>query len=81
MKTLVAFLCCVAAAAAFPATKEEQNLEWSAWKKFHGKTYASETEEAFRSAVWLNNMKVSHTLRGNIVLYSFTTVTVKHLLI
>lgn len=58
MKTLVAFLCCVAAAAAFPATKEEQNLEWSAWKKFHGKTYSSETEETFRSGIWLNNMKI-----------------------
>lgn len=58
MKTLVAFLSCAAIAAAFPSTEEEQKLEWSAWKTYHGKSYSSETEEALRMGVWLNNMRI-----------------------
>lgn len=65
MKTLAIFLCCVAAIVAFPTTKEEQHLEFAAWKKFHGKTYSSKSEEDFRLGIWLNNMEVTYTVRLN----------------
>merc|ERR1712038_188147 len=58
MKTLVAILLCLAAASAFPTIKEEQSLEWGAWKKFHGKSYTSETEENYRMGIWLDNMRI-----------------------
>ena len=74
MKTFAIFLCCVAAIVAFPATKEEQSLEFAAWKKFHGKTYSSKSEENFRLGIWLNNMEV---ISAEIVIKIYLFVTYK----
>jgi len=37
---------------------EEDELQWKAWKSFHGKSYATESEEAMRKAIWRDNLKV-----------------------
>lgn len=58
MKGSVIFLWCLAVASAFILKREEDEGEWQAWKALHGKTYASESEEAARKAIWKDNLKV-----------------------
>jgi len=46
---------------------EEDELQWKAWKSFHGKSYATESEEAMRKAIWRDNLKkiTEHNSQGH----------------
>ena len=71
MKYLWALFGLVALSAGF-VIKEAKPLhfdgevEWQAWKVFHGKKYATETEERARFAIWADNMQVGATPRKEI---------------
>lgn len=58
MKGFLAFVWCLAVAGGFTLKHDDDEGEWRAWKDLHGKTYASEREEAARKAVWRENVKV-----------------------
>ena len=58
MKGSLAILCCLAVASGFVLKVDEVEMQWKAWKAFHGKSYATETEEAARRAIWRHNLKV-----------------------
>ena len=58
MKGFLAFLLCLNVASGFILKFEEDQLQWEAWKRFHGKSYASESEEEMRKAIWRENLKV-----------------------
>lgn len=36
----------------------EEEVQWNAWKSYHGKTYTTVSEEAQRMAIWRNNLEV-----------------------
>lgn len=38
---------------------DEEDVQWKAWKSYHGKTYTTQTEEAQRRAIWRNNLEVT----------------------
>ena len=62
MKGFLAFLLCLTVASGFVLKiekVEEDELQWNAWKNFHGKSYATESEEAARKAIWRDNLKVT----------------------
>ena len=46
----------VAHSASFSALSED--VQWTAWKTFHKKSYNDEYEERFRRAIWVYNLKV-----------------------
>lgn len=58
MKGSLAFLCCLAVASGFVLKFDEEEVQWKAWKSFHGKSYATESEENARKAIWRDNLKV-----------------------
>jgi len=58
MKGSLAFLCCLAVATGFVLKVDEEELQWKAWKAYHGKSYATESEETVRRAIWRDNLKV-----------------------
>ena len=60
MKGFLAFLLCSTLASGFVLKFEEDQLQWEAWKSFHGKRYATESEEAMRKAIWRDNLKVRY---------------------
>ena len=61
MKGFLAFLSvCLTVASGFVLKFEEDQLQWEAWKSFHGKSYATESEEAKRKAIWRDNLKVRY---------------------
>jgi len=60
MKEFLAFLLCLTVASAFVLKVEEEELQWEAWKSFHGKSYATKSEEAMRKAIWKDNLKVRY---------------------
>ncbi|KAL9976062.1 hypothetical protein ACROYT_G013305 [Oculina patagonica] len=66
MKGFLAFLLCLAVANGFVLKVEEDELQWKAWKNFHGKSYATESEEDARKAIWKDNlMKIAeHNSQG-----------------
>merc|ERR1712168_44513 len=37
---------------------DELEVQWKAWKSYHGKTYETKTEEAQRYAIWRNNLEI-----------------------
>ena len=53
----IAFLCCLAVASGF-VLKFDDEVQWQAWKSFHGKAYSTESEEAARKAIWKDNLGV-----------------------
>jgi hypothetical protein len=53
---LVALVATAVNAASFSVLSED--VQWSAWKTFHQKTYEDEYEEGFRRAIWVYNLKV-----------------------
>ena len=57
MKICLAFLCCLAVASPFVLNLNE-DVQWKAWKSYHGKTYTTESEEASRKAIWKDNLRV-----------------------
>ncbi|KAL9976064.1 hypothetical protein ACROYT_G013307 [Oculina patagonica] len=65
MNAFLVLLCCLAVASGFVLEGNEDENRWKAWKKFHGKTYASESEEATRRAIWNEN---------NMLLPDFTVI-------
>ena len=67
MKVFLAFVLCLAVARGFVLKFDEDELQWKAWKSYHGKSYLSGSEEAARRAIWRDNMRVR---------YSFTIVFV-----
>ena len=60
MKGLLAFLLCLTLASGFVLRVDEDDLQWKAWKSFHGKSYLTESEEAMRKAIWRDNLKVRY---------------------
>lgn len=62
MKVLAVFFAFLALAQGFVLRPDDEELEWNAWKAFHGKTYATESEHAARKAIWHENLLVSMTL-------------------
>lgn len=58
MKGSLAFLCCLAVATGFVLKVDEEELQWKAWKAYHGKSYTTESEETARRAIWRDNLKV-----------------------
>lgn len=63
MKGSFAILCCLAVASGFVLKVDEEATQWKAWKAFHGKSYATETEEAARRAIWRDNLKVKGDIK------------------
>ena len=63
MKGFLSFLLCLTVASGFvlKVEREEDELQWNAWKKFHGKSYTTESEEAARKAIWRDNLKVGYS--------------------
>ena len=57
MRGSIAFLCCLAVASGF-VLKFDDEVQWQAWKSFHGKAYSTESEEAARKAIWKDNLGV-----------------------
>ena len=57
MRGSIAFLCCLAVASGF-VLKFDDEVQWRAWKSFHGKAYSTESEEAARKAIWKDNLGV-----------------------
>ena len=57
MRGSIAFLCCLAVASGF-VLKFDGEMQWQAWKSFHGKAYSTESEEAARKAIWKDNLGV-----------------------
>ena len=57
MRGSIAFLCCLAVASGF-VLKLDDEVQWQAWKTFHGKAYSTESEEAARKAIWKDNLGV-----------------------
>ncbi|KAJ7356030.1 hypothetical protein OS493_027427 [Desmophyllum pertusum] len=55
MKGSLILLWCLAVASGFVLKGDEDDNQWKAWKDFHGKTYASESEETTRKAIWRDN--------------------------
>ena len=60
MKGSLPLLLCLTAASGFVLKVEEDELQWEAWKSFHGKSYATESEEAMRRAIWRDNLQVRY---------------------
>ena len=60
MKGLSAFLLCLTVTTGFVLKIQEEELQWEAWKSFHGKSYATQSEEAMRKAIWKDNLKVRY---------------------
>lgn len=58
MKGFLVILWCLAVASGFVLNVDEDGNQWKAWKDFHGKTYARESEETTRKAIWRDNLKV-----------------------
>ena len=60
MRRFLALLFCLTVASGFVIMikVEEDELQWKAWKSFHGKSYATESEVAMRKAIWRDNLKV-----------------------
>ena len=50
----------VAHAASFAALGED--VQWTAWKTYHKKSYNDKYEEGFRRAIWVYNLKVCTSL-------------------
>ena len=62
MKGFLAFLLCLTVASGFVLKiekVEEDELQWNVWKNFHGKSYATKSEEAARKAIWRDNLRVT----------------------
>ncbi|XP_020631216.1 cathepsin L1-like isoform X1 [Orbicella faveolata] len=66
MKGFVAFLLCLTVASGFVLKVEEDELQWKAWKSFHGKSYLTKSEETMRKAIWRDNLKTinEHNSQG-----------------
>lgn len=62
MKICLAFLCCLAVASPFVLNLDE-DVQWKAWKSYHGKMYATESEEAARKAIWRDNLRVRQSAK------------------
>jgi len=60
MKGFLAFLLCLTVTSGFVLKVEEGDLQWEAWKSFHGKSYATKSEEEMRKAIWRDNLKVRY---------------------
>ena len=60
MKEFLAFLLYLTVTSGFVLKVEEDELQWEAWKSFHGKSYATKSEEAMRKAIWRDNLKVKY---------------------
>jgi len=59
MKGFLAFVLCLAAASGHVLKFGEYKEQWQAWKSFHDKKYATDTEEDARYAIWRDNLRVS----------------------
>ena len=66
MRRFLALLFCLTVASGFVIKVEEDELQWKAWKSFHGKSYATESEEAMRKAIWRDNLKVRYKQNENL---------------
>lgn len=64
MKGSLILLWCLAVASGFVLKVDEDDNQWKAWKDFHGKTYASESEETTRKAIWRDNHMVREEPNG-----------------
>jgi len=62
MKELVVLLCCLAGASGFVLSVDEEEVEWQAWKAYHGKMYATDSEETARKTIWRDNLEVRDTM-------------------
>ena len=60
MKGFLAIFLCLTVTSGFVLKVEEDELQWEAWKSFHGKSYATKSEEAMRKAIWRDNLKVRY---------------------
>ena len=60
MKEFLVFLLCLTVTSGFVLKVDEEELQWEAWKSFHGKSYATQSEEAMRKAIWKDNLKVRY---------------------
>ena len=58
MNGFLASLLCLTVARGFVLKVEEDELQWKAWKSFHGKSYLTGSEETMRKAIWRDNLKV-----------------------
>ena len=58
MKGFVVLLCCLGGDSGFVLSVDEEEVEWQAWKASHGKTYATDSEETARKAIWRDNLEV-----------------------
>ena len=58
MEQYLALLCCLALASGFVVKINDDEVQWKAWKAFHGKSYKTETEENARKSIWRDNLKV-----------------------
>ena len=66
MRRFPALLFCLTVASGFVIKVEEDELQWKAWKSFHDKSYATESEEAMRKAIWRDNLKVRYKQNENL---------------
>jgi len=66
MKRFLAFLLYLTVASGFVIKVEEDELQWKAWKTFHGKSYLTESEETMRKAIWRDNVKVRYRQNENL---------------
>lgn len=57
MEQYLALLCCLALASGFVVKINDDEVQWKAWKAFHGKSYKTETEENARKSIWRDNLK------------------------
>ena len=58
MVDFIAFVLCLALANGHILSSEHEQ-RWQAWKTFHGKKYATDSEEEARFAIWRDNLRVS----------------------
>ena len=58
MEGFIAFVLCLALANGHILHTEYEE-QWQAWKTFHDKKYATDSEEEARYAIWRDNLMVS----------------------
>jgi len=55
---MLRILALVVALALAQGNQVDEEVQWKAWKSYHGKTYETKTEEAQRYAIWRNNLEI-----------------------
>lgn len=64
MKEFLVLLLCLTVVSGSVLKADEDESQWKAWKDFHGKNYASDSEETARRVIWRDNLKVKYQLNG-----------------